>query len=237
MKSKIKKVAVRGATSVKTRPDFNTSIVHVFKGELVTNSLAIAQEFGRNHKDVLRSLDTLIENGTISRRKSAPSDYIDARGKAQRVIELSERDFLIAMPFIGGKKSQQGQVRLVDAFLQMRADMGNLESWKETRQVATITYTTMSDTLLEVRAEEGKDTVGHHYCNEAKMINGVVFGIASAVDRDSLSVKQLDLLQRVTIKNTILIGKGKIFAERKAALIQYVAKLIGKAPPSLGGAS
>jgi len=206
MKSKIKKAAVRGATSLKTRPDFNTSIVHVFKGELVTNSLAIAQEFGRNHKDVLRSLDTLIENGTISRRKSAPPDYIDARGKAQRVIELSERDFLIAMPFIGGKKSEQGQVRLVDTFLQMRA-------------------------------EEGKDTVGHHYCNEAKMINGVVFGIASAVDRDSLSVKQLDLLQRVTIKNTILIGKGKIFAERKAALIQYVAKLIGKAPPSLGGAS
>ena len=198
MKAQKKTATVGAVAAENTLPNFNTSIARIFNGELVTDSLAIAQEFGRKQKDVLRSLDNLIENGTIWWRKSAPPDYIDARGKTQRVIELAERDFLIAMPFIGGKKSQQGQVRLVDTFLSMRAEAAGQAAWGESRKAAAVGYITISETLQETR--EGKAIAGYHYSNESEIINGILFGNAGAVDRRTLSSKQLSLLVRTEIR-------------------------------------
>lgn len=96
----------------------NVPLVHLQKGQLVTDSLAIATEFQRMHKNVLQSLDVLIADCAISRLDFKPQNYLDVRGKKQRMIELTERGALIAMPFIGGKKSRLGQMRLVDAFLR-----------------------------------------------------------------------------------------------------------------------
>lgn len=235
MKAKIKKAAVRGATSLKTRPNVNTSIVHTFKGESFTDSLIIAQEFGRAHKNVLQSLDDLAKDGTIGRLEFKPSSYLNAQGKQQRKIELSEKAALIAMPFIGGKKAKQGQVILVNSFMAMRAEAAGQAPWIESRKAAAVSYITMSETLQETREDQGKVTAGYHYCNEAKMINGILFDTVGAVDRKTLSSNQLSMLVRVESKNAILIGMGKEYSERKAALIQYVAKLIAKAPPRLGG--
>ena len=83
------------------------------------DSRKIAEVFERPHKNVLQILDTLIEDGTISRLESKPSNYL-ARGKSYRCIELNEAGFFKAMPFIGGKKSKEGQRRLVNEFLSLR---------------------------------------------------------------------------------------------------------------------
>jgi len=83
------------------------------------DSRKIAEVFERPHKNVLQILDTLIEDGTISRLEFKPSNYL-ARGKSYRCIELNEAGFFKAMPFIGGKKSKQGQICLVNEFLSLR---------------------------------------------------------------------------------------------------------------------
>lgn len=93
----------------------NTELVTVENGVASTTSLAIAEQLDRAHKDVLKSLDKL-----AARRGFAPSSYIDDSGKANRMYVLNERQALIAMPFIGGLKSEEGQVALVDAFLALR---------------------------------------------------------------------------------------------------------------------
>ena len=93
----------------------NTDLVTVNNGVASTTSLAIAEQLGRAHKNVLKSLDKL-----AARRGFEPSSYIDDSGKANRMYVLNERQALIAMPFIGGLKSEEGQVALVDAFLALR---------------------------------------------------------------------------------------------------------------------
>ena len=55
-------------------------VVHLHHGVVVTDSLTIAMEFGRAHKNVLKSLDDLIADGTISRLEFKPRDYVDDRG-------------------------------------------------------------------------------------------------------------------------------------------------------------
>ena len=92
-------------------------------GTLWTDSLTIAEAFGRRHDHVLRSIDQLIADGTIGLPNFGASSYLNKQNKAQRLISLDERGFLIAMPFIGGRRARQGQVQLVDEFLALRREL------------------------------------------------------------------------------------------------------------------
>ncbi|WP_050009358.1 Rha family transcriptional regulator [Candidatus Glomeribacter gigasporarum] len=120
-------------------PDSATALaplVRLHRGMPVTDSLAIAREFKRLHKNVLATLDSLIADSSISRLDFKPAKYLDTQGKQRRAMELTERGALIAMPFIGGKNSRTGQVRLVDAFMQLRQQTveKHAETWKGIRQ-------------------------------------------------------------------------------------------------------
>ncbi|MCA8080868.1 Rha family transcriptional regulator [Burkholderia cepacia] len=99
------------------------ALVHLRDGAPMADSVAIAQAFGRAHKNVLASLDSLIADDTINGLEFKPVEYRDAKGERRRAIELTERGALIAMPFIGGTRAREGQVRLVDAFMRMREQL------------------------------------------------------------------------------------------------------------------
>ncbi|MDP3842354.1 MAG: Rha family transcriptional regulator [Oxalobacteraceae bacterium] len=204
------------------------SIVHLHQGKPVTDSLTIAREFGRPHKNVLQSIGDLIEDGTISRLEFKPRDYIDERGKTQPMIELSERGALVAMPFIGGKKSREGQARLVDAFLALRDELAATSSaWADSRRAVSAGFKAVMEALKETRAEVGKETLACHYTNEARLINLVFFGVADGVDRANLSGGDLKALEKVETKDAYLIARGHGYQERKAALQAYVSTVRG----------
>jgi Rha family phage regulatory protein len=98
-------------------------IVHLQQGAPVTDSVTIAREFGCRYDSVLRSLDALIADSTISLLEFNERDYIDVRGKKRRMIELTEPGALIAMPFISGRTARIGQIKMVSAFLSMRHEL------------------------------------------------------------------------------------------------------------------
>lgn len=208
------------------------SIVHLYQGKPVTNSLTIAREFGRPHKNVLQSLDALISDGTIDRLEFKPVKYADAKGEQRRMIELTERGALIAMPFIGGKNSRAGQVRLVDAFIDLRAELAaqHGDDWAASRSKVAACFQLVCDTLKEVRAEQGKTTLPHHYTNEAKLINWVLFGRFEAVDREGMAQSDIKLLDQVEARDVFLIARGRTYRERKEALPAYLASLRAKQP-------
>jgi phage regulator Rha-like protein len=83
-------------------------IIHGANNQICVDSRDIANQFGRDHKNVLQTLDDLLADGTISRLESKPSNYVK-RGKEYRRYELNKAGFLKAMPFIGGRRSREGQ--------------------------------------------------------------------------------------------------------------------------------
>ncbi|HDR9061253.1 TPA: Rha family transcriptional regulator [Burkholderia vietnamiensis] len=130
------------------RPDVRTNLtagleaidglVRVRDGEPVVDSLTIAREFGRQHAHVLRTLDSLIADGTLGQSNFGSTDYRDAQGKPRRMIELDERAALISMPFIGGRRSREGQVRLVDAFMRLRVQLRSANTAAASAPVPTM---------------------------------------------------------------------------------------------------
>lgn len=100
------------------------------------------------------------------------------------------------------------------------------------RHEAASSYKVMSDILHDVRAEIGKATQAHHYVNEAKLINRALTGSPAGVDRDNLTPEELRILARLEERNSVLIGRGIDYQQRKAMIEQYAIDLRA---PRIGG--
>lgn len=93
------------------------------------------------------------------------------------------------------------------------------QNWNKTRMQAATTYKCMNEVLTRKRKEEGKESLHHHFSNEAKLINFAMTGEFSSVDRDSLPVSEIELIVHLEEQNIILIGMGKPYEERKVDLV------------------
>ena len=200
--------------------------------KLYTTSLIIAEQFGRRHDNVLATIDKLIKSQDFNALKFKEVEYKDSKGESRRMYELDERTALKVMPFIGGRNSRIGQDRLVDGFMEARAEIERLRSMRQSTDWQKIRYDTkeafklVALVLDETRKLQGKDTKPYHYMNEAKMMNAVLTGEYKGIDRDLLTEIQLNLLDKIQAENSRLLIQGKSYQERKQILLNmFVPKL------------
>lgn len=97
--------------------------------------------------------------------------------------------------------------------------------WKRIRSEAAASFKVMNNILKLVRDEQGKVTANHHYINEARLVNGVLSGQFSALDRERLSESDLSLLAHLEVRNSVLIGRGLPYPDRKLLLKQHAIDL------------
>ena len=131
------------------------------------------------------------------------------------------------------------RVQLVKAFRKALNDLERLSkqknepAWQFVRDETKVGFKWMSEALEDQRQALGKETSSVHYMNEAKLVNGVYFGIFKGVDRDNLSkadIKAIGDLQRF---NARLITQNKPYDERKECLTNYLtAKMQPKQLPT-----
>ena len=80
------------------------SLVTLHDGIAVTNTIIIAEHFGKEHKHVLEAVRALIGDCPLEFHRSnfRPREYYDSRGQAQPMYELTEKGFaMLAMGFVG----------------------------------------------------------------------------------------------------------------------------------------
>lgn len=199
-------------------------------GQPVVTTDIIANEFGRQHKNVLQDVRSLIDSGHLGELDFKPSSYITKQKKELPCYELTERGFLIVMPFIGGEKARDGQVRLVDSFIQFREKAAREAKVQIERNIARMEYKPMTDAVKESKIQEGKEPAHYHFSNEADLINRIVLGVSSAKFRkdndigktepirDYLSHQQIHAITELQRANTVFISMGWDFEQRKELL-------------------
>lgn len=70
----------------------------------VTNSLKVAEAFGKMHKDVLKRLQRLECSDEFTERNFALSEYLDSTGRALPMYEMTKDGFMfLVMGFTGAK--------------------------------------------------------------------------------------------------------------------------------------
>lgn len=233
--------------------DEATRLIQVECGEPTTTSLIIAEEFGRPHKSVLRSLDSLIKDETINGHDFVPVEYRDEKGEMRRAIRLNERAALTAMPFIGGKKSREGQKRLVNGFLSMRYELTRIKVqqhdavWQQARlsgKVARIELTDTVQEFVEYAHKQGSANARMYYTSITLMEYRALFLIGKAAGdgfRDRLTALQSTYLttaesiaQRALRDGmTSKLQYKAIYALAKDRVEQF-SSMIGKSHPGDG---
>lgn len=84
-------------------------LIKIANGKPAVSSKVVADEFGREHKNLMQNLRSLIDSGHLGELDFKSSSYIDKQNKTQPAYELTERGFLIAMPFFGIKTHKKGK--------------------------------------------------------------------------------------------------------------------------------
>jgi phage regulator Rha-like protein len=216
-------------------------IIHGTNGHITVGSRSIAEVFERPHKNVLQTLDSLIEDGTISRLESMPSDYVK-RGKSYRCYELNEAGFLKAMPFIGGRKSKEGQKRLVDEFLSLRQLLDKQSKVRESQAFQMVRLSgkdarkLLTDEIQKFIAyaeSNGSNNAKRYYTTITKAVYNSLLIIDSKASevRELLTPIQLSTLQTAELTATSVLTQGMennvyykdIFQQMKKELQIFVA--------------
>lgn len=207
-------------------------LIKVVKGTPVVSTEVIATEFGRRHDNVMQNIRSLIESGHLGALDFKETSYIDKSNRSKPCFELTERGFLIAMPFIGGEKARDGQVRLVDGFIGYRAKAKQETEIQAERDLARVEYRPMTNAIKLSRESEGKEAEHYHFSNEANMINRIVLGTTSAkfrkendigkaeAIRDYLTAEQIRAITELQRADTVFINMGWDYDKRKEELIR-----------------
>jgi Rha family phage regulatory protein len=97
--------------------------------EPVTNSLIVAKEFDRNHKDVLRAIRSRIGNysKSFAERNFALSEYRDDSGKTNTMYELTRDGFWAVVFGFTGEKAGKMQELFIAEFNRRAEIIRNLE--------------------------------------------------------------------------------------------------------------
>lgn len=94
-------------------------------GAFHCSSRDLAVHFGKQHKNVLRDIDRILEDlgPEFGRLSFEPSSYLNEQGKQQRCFNLSRDGFtLVAMGF-SGADALAWKVRYLEAFNAMEAEL------------------------------------------------------------------------------------------------------------------
>jgi|WetSurMetagenome_2_1015567.scaffolds.fasta_scaffold11204_9 anti-repressor protein len=96
----------------------------VFTGEndqALTDSLLIAEKFGKNHQHVLRDIDSLKKDVSNFGQMFIEASYADTYGRPQRMYAINRDGFtLLAMGFTGAQ-AMKFKVEYINAFNRMEA--------------------------------------------------------------------------------------------------------------------
>ncbi len=89
-------------------------------GEPRTNSLRVAERFGKLHKNVLQAIDKLECSAAFRRLNFQPRDYVDERGKKQRLTEMTFDGFVFLVMGFTGSEAAKSKEAYIGRFNAMR---------------------------------------------------------------------------------------------------------------------
>ena len=82
--------------------NYKEPLVRLSGNRLITTSLAVSQHFQRNHKDVLRAIQSIDCSAEFNKRNFTPITYTDGRGRQKPAYEITRDGFsFLCMGFTG----------------------------------------------------------------------------------------------------------------------------------------
>ena len=191
-------------------------LVYLKHEEAMTDSLSVAEHFGKRHDAVLRKIESLVKDDSTQNCGECfkKTHYKDASGKNNTKYLMNRDGFTFLVMGFTGKKANEWKWSYIHAFNSMEDVIRERSTsvWIETREYGKLTRKAETYTLqrlVEYAKEQGSEHSEMLYLTYSKLANKM----AGITNRDEATVKQLNELSLV--ENIILhvIDMG-IFANK-----------------------
>ena len=99
--------------------------VFIQNQQIKTNSLKVAEAFGRRHTNVLRAIETLDCAKTFNALNFELVEYIDAKGESRPMYEMTKDGWMFLVMGFTGEKAAQIKIAFINAFNAMATLLQN----------------------------------------------------------------------------------------------------------------
>lgn len=196
-------------------------LVYLKNDEAVCDSLQVAEKFGKEHRNVLRAIDDLLE--TLLKIEQPSKLFIASKRKADdgqyhRMYLMNRDGFSLLVMGFTGREALEWKLQYIRAFNQMENFIREKSTrmWIETRKAGKFTRKAETDTiqkLVEYAKEQGSSHAEKLYMTYSKLANKM----AGINKRDEATVTQLNnlsLMENIILHEVDLgILKGKPYKE------------------------
>lgn len=120
--------------------------------QVTTDSLTVADRFGKRHSDVLRSIKMLKCSKEFGERNFALSSYITEQGKEQPYYDMTYDGWMFLVMGFTGEKAAEWKEKFIKAFRAMEAVV------RENRTTENNIRTAVRQELAVLTSESATDT-------------------------------------------------------------------------------
>lgn len=193
-------------------------LVYLKNDEAVCDSLQVAEKFGKEHKNVLQSIDNLIAENSAVKIMFKISSYKSGNGQSYRKFYMNRDGFsLLAMGFTG-REALEWKLQYIRAFNQMENFIRekSTQMWVETRKAGKLTRKAETDTiqkLVEYAKGQGSSHAEMLYMTYSRLANKMA-GINKRDEATVMQLNNLSLMENIILHEVDLgIMRGKHYQE------------------------
>ncbi|QGH99566.1 Rha family transcriptional regulator [Bacillus subtilis] len=174
-------------------------IVFIEGNQAVTDSLTVAEVFGKRHADVIKSIETLNCSKEFTERNFSLSDYQDATGRTLKKY-LIKRDGLTFLVFgYSGAKAALFKEKYIAEFNRMEAEL------QKKTQPSYMIEDPVSRAKRWISEQEERQQLEQTLKIQEPLVN---FAQSCMASERSMLVREL---AKLACKNGIVIGEKRLF--------------------------
>lgn len=160
-------------------------LVFIQDGKTVTDSLTVAEVFGKRHADVLRSVDNLECSDEFNERNFASVKYLDTKGQSRRKIVMTQDGFSFLAMGYTGKEAARFKEMYINAFGQMREQLNN----RPADPVKALMQATHNLLASQEMIVERVDEIEHKVDNQITLDSGQQRRLQQAIAKKVCSIE------------------------------------------------
>ena len=217
----------------------NNSLVFIENDTPLTTSRTVAEQFGKQHKHVIRDIKTIIEqmeDGPKIGLMFHETTYADKYGRQKPMYTMTRDGFSLLTMGFTGKKALQFKLKFIDAFNRMEQKLAELaaqpkinrdDRWLQTRQFTKLSHRPFTAGMkigieyLRSLGETRPDSYFYgHWTNIVQNACGIIKGQRDSSDVHALNrCDQCQNMIGALFLNLVASAKPKSLAEFDAAII------------------
>ena len=189
---------------------------------VVTDSLQVAEKFGKRHKNVIRAIENLDCSLEFSRLNFEPSEYLDSQNKSQPMYEITRYGLVFLIMGFTGKEAARFKEDYIKAFNMMEKE---LLHWSQTRGVGKRVRRDLTDVIKTYVNDENSKFKSFAYSNYTNTIYKYVLGGSNKQIKQKRGLTKDDNLRSfLTEKELLDVQKAEEKIAQLLEMKQYINK-------------